>query len=161
MSSLGPDKPNAVVVRGDRAGYRLEATRSGSVAVANEFLEALSIRGLSPATVRAYAFDLVVLYRWLHQEAQLAVEQLSPDDVLRFIAHQQRAGAQPKSINRRLVTCEQLYRFVTGVSMSTPAWAEHLTTQVVAESKRSGSTGASALHVASCASKSLSAWSNR
>jgi integrase/recombinase XerC len=118
MSSPPPDRPNAVVVRRDRTGYRLQAARSGSVAVANEFLEALSIRGLSPATVRAYAFDLVVLYRWLHQEAQLAVEQLSPDDVLRFITHQQRAGAQPKSINRRLATYEQLYRFVTGVSMS-------------------------------------------
>jgi integrase/recombinase XerC len=116
VSSLAPDKPNTVVVRREGTGYRLQAA-SASVAVANQFLEMLSIRGLSPATVRAYAFDLVVLYRWL-DHAGLALDQLSPDDVVRFIEHQQRAGAQPKSINRRLLTCEQLYRFVTGGSMS-------------------------------------------
>lgn len=112
MSSPAP----AVVVRRARTGYRLEAA-SDSIAVANEFLETVSIRGLSPATVRAYAFDLVVLYRWL-DHTDLALDQLTPDDLLRFIEHQQRAGAQPKSINRRLVTCEQLYRFVTGLSMN-------------------------------------------
>jgi site-specific recombinase XerD len=108
-----------VVRRDDRGGgYRLHSMPpSVAVASANEFLDSLSIRGLSPATVRAYAFDLVVLYRWLHH-AQLLVEELSPDDVLRFIEHQQRAGARAKSINRRLATCEQLYRFVTGMSMS-------------------------------------------
>lgn len=116
MSSLAGDKPKVVVVRRNRTGYRLEAA-SDSIAVANEFLEMLSIRGLSPATLRAYAFDLVVLYRWLY-DSDLAIEQLSPDDLLRFIEHQQRAGARPKSINRRLMTCEQLYRFVTGLSMS-------------------------------------------
>jgi site-specific recombinase XerD len=117
MSSLAPNRPNAVVVRRDHAGYRLEASPPESVAVANEFLASLSIRGLSPATVRAYAFDLVVLYRWL-PHANLVIEQLSSTDVLRFIEHQQRAGARPKSINHRLVTCEQLYRFITGDSMS-------------------------------------------
>jgi integrase/recombinase XerC len=116
VSSSAPNKPNAVVVRRDGTGYRLQAA-SDSVAVANEFLEALSIRGLSPATVRAYAFDLVALYRWLGHTG-LKLEQLSPDHVLRFIEHQQHAGASPKSINRRLVTCEQLYRFVTGLSLS-------------------------------------------
>jgi integrase/recombinase XerC len=117
MSPPAPNRPNAVVVRRVGAGYQLVAAPLDSVAVANAFLEALSIRGLSPATGRAYAYDLVALYRWL-QQVQLAVEQLSPDDLLRFIEHQQRAGAQPKSINRRLTTCEQLYRFVTGASMS-------------------------------------------
>jgi site-specific recombinase XerD len=116
MSSLAAGKPKAVVVRRNSTGYRLEAA-SDSVAVANDFLDVLSIRGLSPATLRAYAFDLVVLYRWL-ERIDLAIEQLSADDVVRFIEHQQRAGARPKSINRRLTTCEQLYRFVTGISIS-------------------------------------------
>lgn len=99
-----------------RTGYRLEPA-SDAVTVANEFLETLGVRGLSPATQRAYAFDLVVLYRWLDHTG-LVIERLSPDSMLRFIEHQQRAGAQAKSINRRLTTCELLYRFVTGVSMS-------------------------------------------
>jgi integrase/recombinase XerC len=116
MSPSAPtDRSNTVMARRTRGGHRLEATRPETVAAGNEFLDALSIRGLSPATVRAYAFDLVILYRWLHH-AQLVLEHLSPDDVLRYIEYQQ--GAQPKSINRRLMTCELLYRFVTGTSMS-------------------------------------------
>ena len=35
------------------------------MAEANEFLRALEARGLSTDTLRAYAFDLVALYRWL------------------------------------------------------------------------------------------------
>lgn len=32
---------------------------------ANRFLHAVRARGLSPRTVRAYAFDLLYFYRWL------------------------------------------------------------------------------------------------
>jgi integrase/recombinase XerC len=99
-------------------GYRLERTggETPSVSAANSFLETLSVRGLSPATVRAYAFDLVLLYRWL-EESQIELEELTPMALLGFVEYQQRRSAQPSSINRRLVTCEQLYRFVTGSSM--------------------------------------------
>jgi site-specific recombinase XerD len=88
------DRSKTIVAKRGPAGYRLDAAQGKSIAAANEFLEQLSIRGLSPATLRAYAFDLVVLYRWL-RESDLVLEALAPADLLRFIDYQQRAGAQP------------------------------------------------------------------
>ena len=49
---------------------RLVTAGGGPVADANRFLAAVATRGLSPATVRAYGFDLVVLYRWLRRRRQ-------------------------------------------------------------------------------------------
>lgn len=114
-----PSATDPVRARARPEGYRLERAGSGAqpLAAANAFLEALSVRGLSPATVRAYAFDLVLLYRWL-DASQLELEELTSTELLQFVEHQQRRDAKPSSINRRLVTCELLYRFVTGNSMS-------------------------------------------
>ncbi|HEY3352153.1 MAG TPA: tyrosine-type recombinase/integrase [Polyangia bacterium] len=79
---------------------------------ANRFLAAITARGLARATVRAYGYDLVVLYRWLH-ETQRTLSALKNADVTDFIATQRRVGAAPTSINRRLNTCRLLYRFCT------------------------------------------------
>lgn len=79
---------------------------------ANRFLTALTARGLSAATVRAYGYDLVALYRWL-TATQRTITALTPADVTDYIAAQRRVGAAPSSINRRLVTCRLLYRFCT------------------------------------------------
>jgi site-specific recombinase XerD len=89
------------------------AGRQRSVTAANAFLRALDARGLSPNTIRAYAFDLLVLLRWLeHSGKQL--EQLTDSDLLDYVQAQRQTHAKPASINRRLVTCRQLYNFVTG-----------------------------------------------
>lgn len=82
-------------------------------AAANAFLEAVAARGLSPATLRAYAFDLVALYRWL-ATTDLCVAKLAPADLMAFVADQQQRGAKPATVNRRLTTLELLYRFITG-----------------------------------------------
>jgi site-specific recombinase XerD len=76
----------------------------------NAFLRALSVRGLSPLTVRAYAFDLVALYRWLAVTGR-TLAALRQADLLDFVAHQRKHGAQPASINRRLIACRLLHRF--------------------------------------------------
>jgi hypothetical protein len=56
----------AVSLRVDRRGqYRLVDARQRPIAQANRFLAAVTVRGLARATVRAYGFDLVTLYRWL------------------------------------------------------------------------------------------------
>jgi hypothetical protein len=34
---------------------------------ANEFLQAMDLRGLSPQSARSYAFDLLALSRWLEK----------------------------------------------------------------------------------------------
>jgi integrase/recombinase XerD len=77
---------------------------------ANRFLNALNIRGLSPRTIRAYAFDLLALYRWMHAGGH-CLKELSPSTLLDFIAHERRRQAQPSSINRRLTVCRLLHSF--------------------------------------------------
>ncbi len=80
---------------------------------ANNFLDALAARGLSKETIRAYAYDLIPLARWLDtSERRLA--DLEPADLVDFIRSQRETGAHPRSINRRLITCRLLYRFVVG-----------------------------------------------
>jgi site-specific recombinase XerD len=79
----------------------------------NQFLDAVRARSLSPRTVRAYAFDLLYLYRWLRLTNH-RLQELQSADLLNFIAEQQRTGAAPRSINRRLTTVRLLFRFCTG-----------------------------------------------
>jgi site-specific recombinase XerD len=82
----------------------------GPIAETNEFLSALRIRGLSPRTVRAYAYDLLQLYRWMHASSR-RLRELEARDLLEFIAAQRQVHAEPRSINRRLCTTRLLYRF--------------------------------------------------
>ena len=98
----------------DRHGhYRLLDVRQRPVAQANRFLTAVTARGLSSATVRAYGFDLVTLYRWL-ERSRYTLASLSKDKLLQYIQAQRAADAQPATINRRLTTARLLYRFCTG-----------------------------------------------
>ena len=47
--------------------YRLDgAIGKELLGYANEFLAYAELRGLSPATVRAYGYDLVSFFRWFH-----------------------------------------------------------------------------------------------
>ncbi len=45
--------------------FRLYDETHAPLAEPNEFLAALHTRGLSAHTLRAYGYDLVLLYRWL------------------------------------------------------------------------------------------------
>lgn len=80
---------------------------------ANRFLEAVRARGLSPRTERAYAFDLLRFYRWLIATNR-RLNDLVSADLIDFIAEQQRTAAAARSINRRLTTVCQLFRFCCG-----------------------------------------------
>ena len=97
--------------------YRLLNERGVVIEEVDRFLSALEIRGLSALTVRAYAFDLLILYRWLEGrgkgEARF-VEELKQSDLLEYIRFQRCAHAEPTSINRRLVVAGLFYRFLTG-----------------------------------------------
>jgi integrase/recombinase XerC len=97
--------------------FRLVTERGIVHKETERFLRAIETRGLSQCTVRAYAFDLLILYRWMKQES-LTVEALSQNDLVEFIRFQQVAKASPKTINRRLVVAELIYRFVTGEPMA-------------------------------------------
>jgi len=90
--------------------YRVVDDLAGPVEEINAFLEAVHTRGLSLLTVRAYAFDLAAVYRWL-EVCGKRLESLTQADLLGFIAHERRRKAQPASINRRLVACRSLFEF--------------------------------------------------
>ena len=73
----------------------------------------IEVKGLSSFTVEAYAFDLVVLYRWLDGLGKQFAE-LGEADLIEFMAREKMRGTKPPSINRRLATCKSVYRFLTG-----------------------------------------------
>ncbi len=91
-------------------GHRIVDDRKGPLGEANGFLKALEVRGLSPDTIRAYAFDLLAIYRWLERVDKRLLE-LRECDLVGFIAEQRESDAAPRSINRRLNTCQLAYRF--------------------------------------------------
>ncbi len=89
---------------------------TGLVDEANRFLTAAAARGLSPRTIRAYAFDLLVIYRWLECTDKPLLE-LKECDLVDFIADQRSKDARPHSINRRLTVCRLVYCFWTDKEM--------------------------------------------
>jgi site-specific recombinase XerD len=93
--------------------FELQGASTPLVAQANSFLKAVAARGLAAMTLRAYAFDLVILLRWL-TKTNRAVDQLEQADLLAFIRDEQARSSQPHSINRRLTTFEAYFLFVTG-----------------------------------------------
>lgn len=96
----------------DDGQYELVAD-GGNVSQGNAFLRALSMRGLSRHTLRAYGYDLALLYRWLGATGRV-LEELTATDLLDFVAAQRHRGSEPSSINRRLSTARLLYRFSVG-----------------------------------------------
>ncbi len=120
-SAKPPATSTTVSLRLDEhAQYRLVDGKLRSISDANRFLTAVAVRGLSRATVRAYGFDLVVLYRWLDRSGH-SLRALSGDKLLDYIGTQRLAGAQPRSINRRLTTARLLYRFCVGRELEASA----------------------------------------
>ncbi|MDD9946932.1 MAG: tyrosine-type recombinase/integrase [Myxococcales bacterium] len=94
------------------AAFRLYGT-DDACAQANSFLETWEAKGLSAHTIRAYAFDLVLLLRWLNESGK-PLAQLDTLDLVDFIESARGSGAQPTSINRRLTVFGLFYRFITG-----------------------------------------------
>jgi integrase/recombinase XerC len=117
-TSKKPSPPSSTVsLRPDKhALWRLVDARQRPIPDANRFLAAVAARGLSRATVRAYGFDLVVLYRWLDDTGHL-LRALSDEKLLEYVGAQRLSGAQPTSINRRLTTARLLYRFCVGADI--------------------------------------------
>lgn len=110
-----------MIVRANRvpgaATFRLYGEAEVACTQANSFLETCEAKGLSPHTIRAYAFDLVVLLRWL-DERKKSLEQVLAPDLVDFIETARRSGAQATSINRRLTVLDLFYRFLTGTDLA-------------------------------------------
>lgn len=106
------------------SGHRLDGD-GGDLELANRFLAHLVARRFSPATVRAYAFDLLSFLRFC-SEAGLSMAELVPTDVFDYLDWLGRPvpvagrqvvpitagrGAAPATANRRIATLRGLFEF--------------------------------------------------
>jgi site-specific recombinase XerD len=116
------------------AGHRLEGG-GGDVDLVNRFLSHLGSRAFSPATVRAYAYDLLNFLRFLGQRSarfQDVVatdlfdypdwQQRSAPDAGKVVRLTDRRGAAPATMNRRIAAVRGLFEFavITGVRGDNP-----------------------------------------
>lgn len=94
------------------------------VGLGNQFLTHLRTRAFSPATIRAYAFDLANLARFL-EEHQIALRQVEPADVFAWVDWQgvrtpsggrvvrlAPRTAAPATINRRVAAVRAFFEFL-------------------------------------------------
>jgi len=116
-------------VAGSGERWRIEGGwRPADRQLCNDYLGYLADRRYSPASVRAYAFDLLHFARWLAGQ-DLALQDVDTDALLRYLAacraerlHGQHdnvlslasgraAGFAPATINRRLAAISGLFSF--------------------------------------------------
>ena len=95
--------------------YRLLHDEGYEVDWANEFLDAQRLRGLSLRSLRAYAYDLLNLARWL-AVASIELSGLTEGKLTDYIHYQLEHQVQPAplTINHRLTVAICLYRFHYG-----------------------------------------------
>jgi site-specific recombinase XerD len=124
----------AVTVRVEQVGHRLAGDWAGT-ADANAFLDHLRARSFSPATVRAYAFDVANFARFL-SERGLPLAEVAPMDVFAWVDWQgvrapgsssrvvrlARPGAAPATINRRVAAVRAFFEhlMISGVVPANP-----------------------------------------
>jgi site-specific recombinase XerD len=123
----------AVVARTDGVGWRLEGSWLDA-GVASRFLAHLAARAFSPATVRAYAYDLVNFGRFC-VERGVRMADAAPTDLFDYLEWQSSRPARggrvvrlaarrpaPATMNRRIAAVRALFEFVVlaGVRSDSP-----------------------------------------
>lgn len=66
-----------------------------------QFLMLAYLRDFSSRTVRAYAYDLLIFYRFL-RDSHIVAEELQSHHIARFVLSQRKQKAAPRTINHRL-----------------------------------------------------------
>lgn len=94
----------------DDGTYALAGKDSLELVNANKYLLGIMLRGLSVETMRSYGFDLVLILKWLAEDKKI-FEELIQRDLLDLITYQKKINSKPRSINRRLTTCESFFKF--------------------------------------------------
>jgi integrase/recombinase XerC len=102
-------------VVGSSGGHRL-AGDVGDAVLVNRFLDHLSTRSFSPATVRAYAFDLANFLGFLTDVGLVAVA-VRPVDLFSYLDWQRskRASVAAATMNRRVSTVRSWFEFLVTI----------------------------------------------
>ena len=104
--------------------YRLVDEQGRELAWVNYFLDAQKLRQLSLRSLRAYAYDLLHLARWL-QDTRHSLAKLNQSLLLDYVRCQldHHPKPTPQTINHRLGVLRRLYRFHYGREI--PAGKSH------------------------------------
>jgi integrase/recombinase XerC len=111
----------SVILTGE--GHRIEGD-GADVDLVNQFLAHLGARAFSPATARAYAYDLLNFLRFLNERCA-RLQGVVATDVFDYLDWQQRAtagtgkvvrlterrGVSPATMNRRIAAVRGLFEF--------------------------------------------------
>jgi site-specific recombinase XerD len=123
----------AVVVRTGGAGWQVEGSWPDA-GLANRFLAHLRVRAFAPATVRAYAYDLVNFGRFCVEHGVRVVDAV-PTDLFDYLEWQSSrptrggrvvrlaaGGPAPATMNRRIAAVRGLFEFavLAGVRADSP-----------------------------------------
>jgi len=100
--------------------YRLLNTAGREIPWARQFLDAQYLRGLSPCSLRIYAYDLLDFARWWFRSPGRSLASLNQGSLLNYVRCQLSSQPQPapSTINHRLTVLRCLYRFLFGRPIS-------------------------------------------
>ncbi len=79
----------------------------------DNFLTLCQARGYSDDTIRAYFYDFLYFFRWFKTKKTTFIN-ITAKNLVAFIKYQNELMAATASINRRLTTIDQFYRFCFG-----------------------------------------------
>ncbi len=100
----------------DRCSYRLLNPTGREIQWARQFLDLQWLRGLSPYSLRIYAYDLLNFARWWFRSKEKSLARLNESSLLHYVRYQFASQPQPspRTINHRLTVLRCLYRFHFG-----------------------------------------------
>jgi integrase/recombinase XerD len=110
--------------------YRLVDARNREANWVNRFLDAQRVRQLSLRSLRAYAYDLLHLARWLHQHRR-SLHSITESILLQYVRDQldHEPKPTPSTINHRLSVVRSVYRFHYGREIpSGKSYTQHVYT---------------------------------
>lgn len=95
--------------------YRLRDNTQRDVEETNAFLDAQAARGLSPRSLRTYAYNLLNTWKWLVGSKRTLCD-LTEADLIDYVRYQKTTAVKvtPATINHRLTALCLLYRFHCG-----------------------------------------------
>ncbi|MBM4028424.1 MAG: integrase [Planctomycetes bacterium] len=93
--------------------YRVVDVGNQDLGWINGFLDAQRLRGLSPRSLRAYAYDLLNFVRWWWREHRRPLARLNEARLLDYVRCQLSGNPRPtaQTVNHRLTVLRCLYRF--------------------------------------------------